>query len=128
MNEVQPIIHVKEVEPVIAFYRDGLGFTELFTMQGEDGTLVHAGVKFEGVTFMIGKGVDGRGEGGEGVVLYVYMDGDIDGYFQETVKKADGVTILHEPQDQYWHDRTFGIKDPWGYELHFAKALPQPQA
>jgi uncharacterized glyoxalase superfamily protein PhnB len=128
MNEVQPIIHVKEVESAIAFYRDGLGFTERFTVPGEDGEIVLGGLKFEGVTFMVGRAVEGRGEGGDGVVLYVYMDGDIDGYFHERVKQAEGVRILHGPQDQPWNDRTFGIKDPWGYELHFAKALPQPQA
>ena len=53
---------------------------------------------------------------------------DLDGYFQDTVCQAEGVQILHEPQDQSWQDHTFGIKDPWGYEVHFAKALNQPQA
>jgi uncharacterized glyoxalase superfamily protein PhnB len=128
MAEIQPIIHVTEIEPALAFYKDGLGFEEVFTMPGEDGKLVHAGLKFEDATVMIAKSAEGRAEGGEGVVLYVYMDGDLDGYFQDTVAKAEGVRILHEPQDQFWQDRTFGIKDPWGYEVHFAKALGQPQA
>jgi uncharacterized glyoxalase superfamily protein PhnB len=123
MAEIQPIIHCKEVEPAVAFYRDSLGFAEHFTMAGEDGKLVHAGLKFEDATLMIAKSADGRLDGGEGVILYVYMDGDIDGYFRDTVRRAADVQILHEPQDQFWNDRTFGIKDPWGYEVHFAKAL-----
>ena len=126
MAEIQPIIHVKEVEPTLAFYRDGLGFEEAFSMPDETGKVVMAGVKREGVTLMIGR--DPGAGIPMGVVLYVYTDGDLDGYFAETVSKADGVQILHEPQDQFWQDRTFGIKDPWGYEVHFAKALKLPPA
>ena len=123
MAEIQPIIHVKEVEPTLAFYRDGLGFEETFRMPDDTGTVVMAGVKREGVTVMIGR--DANAGSPEGVVLYVYTDGDLDGYFANTVSKAAGVNVLHEPQDQFWGDRTFGIKDPWGYEVHFAKALNQ---
>ena len=121
MAEIQPIIHVQDVEPALAFYRDGLGFEEVFTMPDDSGTVVMAGVKREGVTLMIGKATNDSPP--NGVVLYVYTDGDLDGYFAETVRKAAGVEILHELQDQSWQDRTFGIKDPWGYEVHFAKAL-----
>ena len=128
MAEIQPIIHVSEVESALAFYRDGLGFQERYTVPGEDGSLVHAGLSFEGATVMIAKSAEGRGEGGEGVILYVYMQGDLDGYFRETVRRAEGVQVLHEPKDQYWQDRTFGIRDPWGYEVHFAKSLAQPPA
>ena len=128
MAEIQPIIHVDQVDRAVTFYRDQLGFEELYAVPGEDGESIHAGVKFEDVTVMIARSAPGRAEGGEGVILYVYMDGDLDGYFKRTVRKVEGIQILHEPQDQYWEDRTFGIKDPWGYEVHFAKNLSRPQA
>jgi uncharacterized glyoxalase superfamily protein PhnB len=127
MAEILPIIHCKAVEPALAFYRDSLGFSEYFTMTDDDGTVVYAGLTFENATLMIAKSAEGRVDGGEGVILYVYMDGDIDHYFERRVRKSAAIQMLHEPIDQPWYDRTFGIKDPWGYEIHFAKALPQPQ-
>ena len=119
---VTPIIHVPEIEPVLDFYCETLGFEAVFTQSDERmGKLMHAELKLEDGTLLIGLLPDDGGTTdalGDGVELYFTTSQDIDAYY-DRVSASDALAV-EEPGDRYWGARTFSISDPCGYWLTFA--------
>jgi uncharacterized glyoxalase superfamily protein PhnB len=115
---------VNDVEKSLAFYRDVLGFTvgERWEREGKlEGAELKAGSAF----FMIGqddwaKGRDRRK--GEGFRIYCETVQDVDELAARV--KARGGTLTHEPRDQPWGMRDFGVIDPDGFKITIWKKIP----
>ena len=123
MNIVMPIVAVKEIEPVLDFWTEQLGFTANVVVRDEEsGKVVHAGAQFGDAPMMISLAGDDNvaASAGIGLVLYLYTDDDIDAYY-ERVRGQPGVTVTQEIADQYWGDRCFTIEDPFGFTWQFGK-------
>jgi len=52
--------------------------------------------------------------------VYVYVD-DVDKHFERA--KSAGATILSEPKDQFYGDRTYGAADVEGHHWSFAQHI-----
>jgi uncharacterized glyoxalase superfamily protein PhnB len=126
MKTLTPSLNVADVEASIRFYERVLGFESTGILVGPDGKAVHGGVRRGGVEFMFGT-LDWLPEAdrdrlGKGVIFYVMVDDetDIDAAF--VAAKEAGAAVSHEPTDQFWGCRDWGITDPDGYQIFVAKA------
>jgi PhnB protein len=119
---VTPYLLYEDVDAAVDWLTRVFGFTERMRLKGPDGRANHAEVQMEdGVVMMGNPGPDYQNpkrRGGATQLIYVYVD-DVDRHFE--VAKAAGATILREPADQFYGDRTYGAEDPEGHQWSFAQ-------
>jgi len=112
-NTVTPYFTLKGANEAIAFYKDVLGATEDFRMDGPDGKVMHASLKIGDSQIMLTEERPdmNMGLGVSKASIYVYVDNP-----DETIKraKAKGAKILMEPADMFYGDRTACFMDPFG--------------
>ena len=124
LRAVMPTLTVSDIEASIRFYGDVLGFVVSDTIE-KDGQIVGANVKAGLVEFLIGQDDFAKGrdcQKGVGFRLYCVTAQDID-EVAESVRSRGG-TLTHEPTDQPWGSRDFGVTDPDGFTISIASPLP----
>ncbi len=124
-------IMVESVQAAVKFYTEklGLDIIELARDQQNPSLLFYAHLKKgkfhlmvrgaypeEAVELSQIKHCIGRGTG-----IYVPMKKGLDKLFARCQKK--GVTIASEIKEQYWGERTFEIKDPFGLKIMFGEPI-----
>lgn len=115
---------VDDVERSVAWYRDTLGFTVVERWE-EQGRVVGATLKAGRVRLMIGQDDWKKGRDrvkGEGFRLFCQTVQDVDALAARF--KANGATLTHEPTNQPWGVRDFGVTDPDGFKLTIYSSLP----
>ena len=108
---------VNDIEASVAWYRDILGMV-LADRWTDGGKLVGAEMKAGSASIWLGqddwkKGRDRKK--GEGVRIFCKTAQDVDGLAGAI--KSRGGSLDHDPQDQSWGQRDFGITDPDGYKI-----------
>ncbi|MFF4692454.1 VOC family protein [Streptomyces sp. NPDC001307] len=124
-NAVVAHIMVDGAADAIDFYARAFGAEELFRLDAPDGRIVHAEVRIQGSTIMLG---DAEGPlfraptaiGGTTVGLHVFVD-DVDALARRAA--AAGAEVLQPPADQFHGDRTTMVKDPYGHVWIFLTHL-----
>jgi len=124
-------LRVSDVNEAAAFYR-GLGFEEVGSVPGPQGTPVMTILQREGV-MLIADAVVGMpfpdsererqvqaGPRGLGVAIGLGVD-DL-GSMYEYCRSAE-CTITSEPADEAWGDRVFECIDPFGYLWEFSQPV-----
>jgi uncharacterized glyoxalase superfamily protein PhnB len=123
MSDVQPVLYIDDIEAAISFYRDGLGLkVDVFGSDPESGRPNIFLASIEDAKFLVSRDPTfaRAGEGGSGgVTLYFHLDSPVDGYVDQFTS-PQGVEIVEPLTDQWWGDRTFTVRDPWGYILVFS--------
>jgi uncharacterized glyoxalase superfamily protein PhnB len=130
MKSGVPIFIVDSVEDAIKFYSDKLAFdlVEIMPAKGNQ-LLIYAHLRKgkcqlmlrapkteELVEFSQIKYCMSRGAG-----MYVEMKKGLQKYYQRC--KSKGVQIISEPADMPWGQRTFTIKDPFGFKVTFGEPI-----
>ena len=126
VKSISPVLTVRDVDASIAFYKEVLGFPDGDVLRMPNGTPVHGMVRWGSVAIDLSPEAMSPPVGdnrGDGVTLYVYVDADVDGYFQKVV--GNGAEVVEDLKTQHWGDRTFTIADPDGYKLMFAQTVRQ---
>ncbi|MFJ4710028.1 VOC family protein [Streptomyces anulatus] len=124
-NAVVAHIMVDGAANAIDFYTRAFGVEELFRLDGPDGRIMHAEVKIQGSTIMLGD-ADGplfsapTAVGGTTVGLHVFV-ADVDALARQAT--AAGAELLQPPADQFHGDRTTMLKDPYGHVWVFLTHL-----
>ncbi|WP_217229215.1 VOC family protein [Streptomyces anulatus] len=124
-NAVVAHIMVDGAANAIDFYTRAFGAEELFRLDGPDGRIMHAEVKIQGSTIMLGD-ADGplfsapTAVGGTTVGLHVFV-ADVDALARQAT--AAGAELLQPPADQFHGDRTTMLKDPYGHVWVFLTHL-----
>lgn len=123
---VVPSFWVESVETLRSFYLEQLGFQHMMGIVGKDGQLDFSIVFRDDAMVMIGRPQD-RVEGASPqyptrrpLELYVYLK-DIDAYHAEVSKR--GVPIAEPLTTQWWGDRNFAVRDPYGYQIWFGQTV-----
>jgi uncharacterized glyoxalase superfamily protein PhnB len=122
---VIPNIYVESVEPVRSFYLDKLGFDHLMGMVGKDGKLDFCIVTRAGAMVMLGRppepieGTAPRHPTARPLELYIEV-ADVDGYHDQV---RSGVDIEKPLTTQWWGDRNFSVRDPYGYRIWFYQTV-----
>lgn len=126
---LSPYLMVKDADATLQFYQKAFGFEKLQAVPGEDGTTMHAELKYKGQTLMIGKQGAYKKEYGDDltspntsktpspITLYAYCE-NVDKFYQSAL--AAGAKSISEPQDMFWGDRMCRLQDLDGYVWAFA--------
>ena len=120
---VTPYLFYEDPGAAVDWLVEAFGFKERFRMAGPDGKVNHAEVEVEGdsVVMMGYPGPDYQGPKKQGhvhVLVYIYVD-DVDRHFARA--QGAGATVLQEPADQGYGDRTYLVADPEGHQWNFAQ-------
>jgi len=121
-HSVTPSITVRDGKAAIDFYIRALDATELFRMEDPaSGKLMHAEFRIGDSRMMISDEFPDWGSlaptVGMGGAFMIYV-ADVDASFTKAI--YEGATVLQEPADQFWGDRTARVADPFGYRWSFA--------
>ena len=107
-HTVTPYLVVKDVESLITFLKEAFDAEETERVPGPDGTTRHAEVRIGDSVVMMGTARENPPMPG---MLYVYTE-DVDTAYSRALK-AGGESIA-QPENQFYGDRTGGIKDSQG--------------
>jgi len=127
--ELQPVIpHLvcAGAADAIEFYKKAFGAVEMMRMPGEDGKLVHAGIRIGEASIMLVDEMPAWGAlspkslNGTPVTSHLYVD-DVDAFVERAVKA--GATITMPVADMFWGDRYGVIQDPFGHKWSIATHL-----
>jgi len=122
MQTVMPMITVDDVEAVSEYYQNVLGFNQGLAMREPDGSLGMIMVdNGEEANLMFGAvGPESpTALNSDGLGIYLATK-DVDAYHDKIAGKSE-VTVVQGLTDQFWGDRTFLVRDPWGLHLWFAQ-------
>ena len=107
VRDAFPILLVADLERSVAFYRDGLGFTEEYGFEGFVQLAVEGG--------KLGLAATDKRVDPSSTAIWVYTD-DVDALFAELTEA--GAPVVAEPADQPWGERLASVADPDGYVVH----------
>jgi PhnB protein len=119
IHEVFPYLRVRRAPEAIEFYTKAFGAEEKFRLTEPGGRVGHAELDFGGTTIMLSDEypeLDIRGPesiGGTSFGIHLHVD-DAD----ETIRRAvaAGATLVREPQDHFYGERSGTVRDPFGHE------------
>jgi uncharacterized glyoxalase superfamily protein PhnB len=107
-HSIQPYLISRDVDKIIEFTKRAFGAEERMRMEGPDGGIAHAEVKIGDSIVMMG---GGPGQQSQPATVLLYTEG-VDDVYKKAL--AAGGTSEREPEDQFYGDRTAGVKDPAG--------------
>ncbi len=122
-HSVTPYLIVRGAEKALDFYKQAFGAIELFRMEAPGGRIGHAEILIGDSHVMLADEHPEMGAkspetwGGSAVSLMLYVE-DVDRVFAEAV--AAGAAVERPLADQFYGDRTGGLKDPFGHLWYIA--------
>ena len=124
-REVMPIIAVASVDAIRNFYVDTLGFEHVMGVVGKDGQFDFCTVVMGGARIMFARAPGDMpstksGQAKQPVEIYLEV-ADVQAY-HDRLKKT-GVKPTEPLTMQWWGDRTFKVRDPYGYEIWFYQTV-----
>ncbi len=120
---VTPYLLVRGADAAIAFYRTAFGAAENYRHSTSDGRVTHAEIRIRDSVLMLADEVPEMGWvgplalGGSPVSLLLYVE-NVDEVVARAV--AAGATLERPVADQFYGDRTGGIRDPFGHRWYIA--------
>lgn len=115
-HTITPFLVVEQAEKVIKFLKDAFGAKESFpAMKTPEGKIAHAELKIGDSMVMIAEACGEKRA--NPTMLYLYME-NVDEVYKKAIN-AGGQSIK-EPVDQFYGDRSGGVKDPSGNEWWIA--------
>ena len=114
-HSVTPYLTVPGVAKLLDFLKQAFEAQELHRMPRPDGTIMHAEVRIGDSLVMMGEPMgDSQPMFGS---LYLYVH-DVDAVYKRALQA--GATSTSEPADQFYGDRSAGLKDPVGNQWWIA--------
>jgi PhnB protein len=108
-HSVTPYLLVSGAARLIDFLKQAFAAEERERVARPDGAIMHAEVKIGDSVVMMGEPMQPYTPMPASLHLYVP---DMDGVYQRALKA--GATSVMEPTDQFYGDRSAGVKDPFG--------------
>jgi PhnB protein len=122
-HAVTPYLIVNDGPAALEFYKKAFGAVELLRMPRPDGRIGHAEIKIGDSPVMLADehpeigALSPQSVGGSPVSIHLYV-ADVDAMFNQAV--AAGASVVRPLQNQFYGDRTGGVKDPFGYQWYVA--------
>lgn len=128
-----PYMICKNAAAAIDFYKNAFGATELERIADESGRIRHAEFKIGDSPFMMADEggpeypdwLSPESRGGTPVHIYLYVE-DVDAVFDKAI--ATGAKELLPVKDQFYGDRSGGVKDPFGHVWYIATRIEEVSA
>jgi uncharacterized glyoxalase superfamily protein PhnB len=109
-HAITPYLIVDGAEKIIRFMKEAFGAQHQHEpTKRPDGTIMHATLKIGDSLLMISDASEHAQA--TSVLLYLYVP-DVDAVYHKALEA--GATSLMEPADQFYGDRSGGVKDPAG--------------
>jgi PhnB protein len=123
-HSVTPYLVVSGAPRVIEFLERTFHASEISRHTRPDGSIMHAEVRVGDSIIMIGEATGEWPAMPSG--LYVYVE-DVDAAYRRALQA--GATSIAEPKDQFYGDRSGGVKDPsgntWWIGTHVEDVSPE---
>ena len=122
-HSITPYLYMSDARAAIDFYKRAFGAVELFRMDGENGKIGHAELRLGDSPIMLADEYPDMGAlspttiGGSPMSLLFYVD-DVDHVVERAVK--EGATLVRPVKNEFYGDRTGGVKDPFGHTWFIA--------
>lgn len=119
IHEVYPYLRLRNASDAIAFYEHAFGAEELFRLTEPSGRIGHAQLKIGPITLMLSDEFPEFGIGGPETIggtsfsIHLHVD-DADVLIQRAVDA--GATMIREPSDHFYGERSGTVRDPFGHE------------
>lgn len=108
-HTVTPFIVVNGAEKFIDLVKKAFGAEVTFLTKSDEGHVRHATIRIGNSMIMVAD-ADERSEPTRST-LYLYVE-DVDSVYKQAVNA--GTTSLREPTDEFYGDRSSGVRDAWG--------------
>ena len=115
-HTVTPFLSVNDARGLIEFMQRALNGEVTSMMKMDDGKIMHATVQIGDSTIMVADLMTGMNEPSPST-LYLYVD-DVDEIDHQAIDAK--ATSLREPVDEFYGDRSAGVKDEWNNKWWFA--------
>ena len=126
VQKMFPYLIVRNCEAAIEFYKRVFDAHEVMRLAEPSGRIGHAELKFGGAMIMLAEEFPEYGIksplafGGAGSMLHLHVD-NVDAI---TARAAEaGATVLMEPKDQFYGERSSKIVDPFGHQWMFGQHI-----
>lgn len=126
IHECFPYLRVHDARAAIRFYERAFGAVFKFDLIEPGGRVGHAELTLGPATLMLSEAFPEFGieappvTGYHGASLHLHVD-DCDGFAAKAV--AEGATMIREPVDQFYGERSCKIRDPFGHEWMIGSSL-----
>jgi uncharacterized glyoxalase superfamily protein PhnB len=114
-HSVTPYLTIPGVAKLLDFLKQAFEAQELHRMPRPDGAIMHAEVRIGDSRLMMGEPMGNAQPMFGSLYLYVH---DVDAVYKRALQA--GATSTSEPADQFYGDRSAGIKDPVGNQWWIA--------
>jgi PhnB protein len=128
IHELFAYLRVDSAAQAIEFYTAVFGAREKFRLVEPSGRIGHVELDFGSTTVMISDeypeyGIHGpKTVGGTAVSLHLHVD-DADELVRRAV--AAGATLVREPQDHFYGERSGTVRDPFGHEWNIGHSIEE---
>jgi uncharacterized glyoxalase superfamily protein PhnB len=123
-HTVTPVLTVHGAADLIEFLKRAFNAQEIYRLPAPDGKVMHAEVKIGDSRVMLGEATDQYKPTPATIALYVE---DADAWYKRAVQA--GATSVREPTDQFYGDRSGGVKDSagnhWWIHTHVEDVPPE---
>jgi PhnB protein len=122
-RSVTPYLIIRGAAQAMEFYSKAFGAKEQFKMPGPDGKIGHAEMRIGDSVIMLADENPNMGHkspatlGGSPISILLYVE-DCDATFNQAVKA--GGQVERPLANQFYGDRTGGVKDPFGFSWYIA--------
>jgi uncharacterized glyoxalase superfamily protein PhnB len=126
MPQCSPYLYYAEPRRAVEWLEKAFGLEPVMSVAGNNGDLAHAELRFGKAVVMLGPAASASGTlsprdlPAVNQSLYVYVE-DIDAHCQAA--RAAGAAISLEPQEMFWGDRIYGVRDCEGHHWTFAQRV-----
>lgn len=115
-HSLTPYMGIHKAGEAIDFYKKAFGATQVMRLDMPDGRVGHAELRIGDSSLMLGTPCDQMAlrnpDEHTSIGLHLYVE-DVDAQFQRAVDA--GATVVSEPKDQFYGDRSASVKDPFGH-------------
>ncbi len=116
-HNVTPYLAVEGADNLMQFVTHAFGAQEILRMDTPDGKIGHAEVRIgDSIVMLADAPTTDQGEPMP-AMIHLYVD-DSDKVYRQAIEA--GATSLREPTDQFYGDRTAGVRDPVGNQWWIA--------
>ena len=125
-QRIIPYLSYADAPAAVEFLSTAFGFEVGMTMEMGEGVLGHAELHLEDNVLMLASVFEEMGQAspqqlsGHHAQVMVYVD-DVDAHHARAA--AAGATILEEPTDQFYGDRSYRAVDPEGHHWVFSQNI-----
>jgi uncharacterized glyoxalase superfamily protein PhnB len=123
----RPSVNYQDDRAALEWLEKAFGFEPSLIVTDDSGKIVHAAMKFDGAEVMIAREWSDitrspKALGGKNTQqIHVQVQADIDEHCARA--RAAGATIVAEPSDQFYGDRTYRALDLEGHLWTFGQAV-----